>query len=116
MDVEARVSVTPIEHVTLAGGGYTGKMGKKTQGTTTFHTANRFNALAAYTTKKYRLGVEYFAAENWNNVTTAVSDKADGYSVFGSYNFTDKVGAFARYDWVKQIGSATCMDRVCKDV
>jgi hypothetical protein len=101
MDVEARVSVMPIDHVTLAVGGYTGKLGKETQGATTFHTANRFNALAAYTTKQYRFGVEYFSAEDWNNVTTAASDKADGYSIFGSYMFTDKVGAFARYDWVK---------------
>ncbi|WP_421932001.1 hypothetical protein [Phenylobacterium sp.] len=101
MDVEARVSVTPIDHVTLAIGGYTGKLGKETQGATTFHTANRFNALAAYTTKQYRFGVEYFSAENWNNVTTAASDSADGYSVFGSYAFNDKLGAFARYDWVK---------------
>lgn len=101
MDVEARVSVTPIDHVTLAIGGYTGKLGKEAQGATTFHTANRFNALAAYTTKQYRFGVEYFSAENWNNVTTAASDSADGYSVFGAYAFNDKLGAFARYDWVK---------------
>lgn len=101
MDVEARLSIIPVEHVTLAVGGYTGKLGKETQGATTFHTANRFNALAAYTTKKFRVGAEYFTAENWNNVTTAVSDKSDGYSLFGSYMFTDQVGVFGRYDRVK---------------
>lgn len=95
------VENTLIDHVTLAIGGYTGKLGKETQGATTFHTANHFNALAAYTTKQYRFGVKYFSAENWNNVTTAASDSADGYSVFGSYAFNDKLGAFARYDWVK---------------
>ena len=33
------------------------------------HTATRFDALAAYTDKRIRAGVEYFAAKNWNNVT-----------------------------------------------
>jgi hypothetical protein len=101
MDVEGRVSVVPIDGVTLAVGGYTGKLGKDTQGAVTFHTANRFDALAAYTTKKYRFGVEYFAAKDWNNVTTAGSDKSDGYSLFGSFNFTPQIAVFGRYDWLK---------------
>lgn len=102
MDIEGRISVVPIEHVTLAVGGYSGKLGKETEGATNiYHTANRFNALAAYTTKQYRIGVEYFSAEDWNNVTTTTSDKSDGYSLFGSYSFTDKISAFGRYDYVK---------------
>lgn len=100
MDVEARVSAK-IDKINLAVGGYTGKLGKDTQGATTYHTANRFNALAAYVDPKFRVGVEYFNASNWTNVATATSDKADGYSVFGSYNFTDKISAFGRYDYVK---------------
>ncbi len=47
------------------------------------------------------MGVEYFSAKNWNNVTTAGSDKSNGYALFGSYGFTDKITAFGRYDWVK---------------
>lgn len=102
MDVEGRVSVTPIDHVILAVGGYTGKLGKETEGATNiYHTANRFNALAAYTTKQYRVGVEYFSAEDWNNITTTASDKSKGYSVFGTYAFNDQFSAFGRYDWVK---------------
>lgn len=102
MDIEGRLSVTPVDHLTLAVGGYSGKLGKDTQGATNVrHTATRFNALAAYTTKEYRVGVEYFSAKNWNNVTTAAQDKANGYSVFGSYSFNDKFAAFGRYDWVK---------------
>jgi len=102
MDIEGRLSVTPVDHLTLAVGGYSGKLGKETQGATNVrHTATRFNALAAYATKQYRFGVEYFAAQNWNNVTTAAKDKANGYSVFGSYSFNDKFAAFGRYDWVK---------------
>lgn len=99
MDVEARLS-TKIDKINLGIGGYTGKLGKDVQGATTFHTASRFNALAAYVDPKFRVGVEYFATENWSNVTTAASDKADGYSVFGSYNVTDKVSVFGRYDRV----------------
>jgi hypothetical protein len=102
MDVEGRVSVAPIDHVILAVGGYTGKLGKETEGATNiYHTANRFNALAAYTTKQYRVGVEYFSAEDWNNITTTASDKSKGYSVFGAYSFNDQFSAFGRYDWVK---------------
>lgn len=102
MDIEGRVSVTPIDHVVLAVGGYSGKLGKDTEGAVNvFHTATRFNALAAYTAKDYRFGVEYFSASNWNNVTTATKDSSDGYSLFGSYRFTDTLGAFGRYDWVK---------------
>ena len=102
MDIEGRLSVVPIDHLTLAVGGYSGKLGKDTEGAVNvYHTANRFDALAAYTTKQYRIGVEYFSSEDWNNVTTTTSDKADGYSAFGSYSFTDQISAFGRYDYVK---------------
>ncbi|WP_374576146.1 hypothetical protein [Phenylobacterium sp.] len=100
MDVEGRVSAK-LDKINLAIGGYSGKLGKDTQGATTYHTANRFDALAAYVDPKFRVGVEYFAAEDWSNVATVASDKSDGYSLFGSYNFTDKISAFGRYDYVK---------------
>ncbi|MDP1632755.1 MAG: porin [Caulobacter sp.] len=101
MDVEARVSITPIENVTLAVGGYTGKLGKSKEGVTTYHTANRFNAIAAYTDKTVRVGVEYFKAEDWGNVTSVASDSAEGYSVFGSYQINPKFNVFGRYDRVE---------------
>jgi len=100
MDFEGRVNVT-YKDFTVAVGGYTGRLGKKTEGATNvFHTASRFNALAAYVHGPARIGVEYFSAKDWNNVTTAASDKSDGYSVFGSYQFTPLISAFARYDRV----------------
>lgn len=101
MDIEGRISITPVEHLTLAVGGYTGKLGKSKQGVTTYHTANRFDALAAYTTSQFRVGVEYFKSEDWNNVSTLTSDSAEGYSVFGSYQISPTVAAFARYDRVE---------------
>jgi hypothetical protein len=101
MDIEGRIAFVPVDHLTLAVGGYSGKLGKDNKGSVVFHTANRFNAVAAYTTPKFRVGAEYFTAKNWNNVTTVGTDKSDGYSLFASYNFTDKISAFGRYDRVK---------------
>lgn len=101
MDVEGRVS-TSFDGITLGLGGYSGKLGKDIQGgPPTFHTASRWDAIAAYATPRFRIGLEYFAAEDWNNVTTVASDKSDGASLFGNFNFTPQVSVFGRYDWVK---------------
>lgn len=100
MDVEGRVNVN-FDNIVLAIGGYTGKLGKDTEGAITYNTASRFDALAAYTTKRFRVGAEYFSASDWNNVTTKTTDSSEGWGVFGSYNLTDKIGVFGRYDWVQ---------------
>lgn len=101
LDLEGRVSVNPIKPITLGVGGYTGKLGKSADNGASTHRATRFNAVAAYTDKHVRAGVEYFAAKNWNNVTTVGTDKSNGWSAFGSYAFTPQIAAFGRYDWVK---------------
>jgi hypothetical protein len=104
LDLEGRVSVNPLKVLTFAVGGYTGKLGKSAGNlpeTATPHTASRFDALAAYTDKRIRAGVEYFAAKNWNNVATVARDKSDGWSAFGSFAVTPQILAFGRYDWVK---------------
>jgi hypothetical protein len=104
IDLEGRVSVNPMKNITLGVGGYSGRLGKSAANlpeTATPHRATRFNAVAAYTDKRIRAGVEYFAAKNWNNVATATSDKSDGWSAFGSFAFTPKIAAFGRYDWVR---------------
>ena len=104
LDLEGRVSVNPVKEVTLAVGGYTGKLGKSAAGQapgTTPHKAERFDALAAWTDKRIRAGVEYFAAKNWNTVTSTLNDKSHGWSAFGSFAFTPKISVFGRYDWVK---------------
>jgi hypothetical protein len=100
IDLEGRVS-TSLNGFTVGVGGYTGKLGKDAQGVATFHRAERFDAIAAYKTKRFGIGAEYFATKNWNNVTTAAGDKADGVSVFGSFNFTPQISAFGRYDHVR---------------
>ena len=101
IDLEGRISASPIKNVTLAIGGYTGKLGKSSDPVPAMHRATRWNALAAYTGSRIRAGVEYFEAKNWNNVTTTATDSSSGWSAFGSFAFTPKLSLFGRYDWVK---------------
>lgn len=101
IDLEGRISVNPVKPITLAVGGYTGKLGKSSDNGADTRRATRVDALAAYTDKRVRLGVEYFAAKNWLSVNTGVADKSNGWSAFGSFAFTPKISAFGRYDWVK---------------
>jgi hypothetical protein len=98
VDFEGRVSFVPIDGLTLAAGFYSGKLGQDKESTDALHTAERWDALAAYVNSRLRVGAEYFQAKNWRNVLTAATDKADGYSVWGSWNFNDRMSAFARYD------------------
>ena len=100
MDFEGRVDLD-VDNFILAVGGYVGKLGKDIHGTTTNHTAGRFDALAAYKTKKAVAGVEYFRAENWMNVATVASDSAQGVSAFATYHFTPMWAVFGRYDYVE---------------
>lgn len=103
VDFEARLGFMPVKGLTLAVGGYSGKLGKDIEGTVTppQHTAERVDALAAYVDGPLRLGAEYFQAKDWNQVTTVASDKADGFSAWASYNFSGNWGAFARGDSAK---------------
>ncbi|MGZ3265667.1 MAG: hypothetical protein ACXWI4_08220, partial [Croceibacterium sp.] len=50
---------------------------------------------------RFTLGGEYFSAKNWTQINALPSDKADGWSVFGSANVVPKISVFGRYDWVK---------------
>ncbi|AND67755.1 hypothetical protein ATSB10_03010 [Dyella thiooxydans] len=101
VDVEARVGFVPFENAVIAVGGYDGHRGKEVQGGGSTNTASRADLLLAYADKNYRFGAEYFTAKNWNNVTTISTDKADGYSVWGSVAVADGVSLFARYDSAK---------------
>ena len=110
IDLEGRIDVHPIKNITLAVGGYTGKLGKSNDTVNVNHHATRFNALAAYTDKRIRAGVEYFHAKDWNNIQTApepnpapitASDSARGWSAFGSFVINPQFNVFGRYEWVK---------------
>jgi len=97
MDFEGRVSAN-WNHFVLGVGGYVGKLGKDVEGTPTYHTAKRLDVIGAWVTDRARLGVEYFHATDFKNVTTVASDTADGYGVFASYQFDPKWSVFGRYD------------------
>jgi hypothetical protein len=101
MDVEGRLGFVPMDGMVIAVGAYSGTLGKETETTDSLHDANRVDFTAAYASKDFRLGVEYFQAKNWNNVLTAASDKADGYSVWGSVALGEASSLFARYDSAK---------------
>lgn len=101
IDVEGRVSAN-FDGFTLGIGGYDGKLGKDVEGAVVHHTATRFNALAGYTNDMFRVGVEYFSANNFLNVTNTTTDKDTGYSGFASVKFAPQWAAFGRYDWVEE--------------
>jgi len=99
LDFEGRLSFAPTEQTVVGIGAYSGTLGKEKQTVDANHTANRLDFLAAYMSGKTRFGVEYFQANNWNNVTTLASDKASGWSVWGSMGLNEKgVTVFGRYD------------------
>lgn len=100
VDFEARIGFMPVKGLTLALGGYSGKLGKDVEGSATppQHTAERTDALVAYVNGPLRVGAEWFQAKDWNQVITPATDEADGVSVWGSYDFAPKWSVFARYD------------------
>ena len=99
LDVEGRLSYAPTDSIVLGVGAYSGNLGKETQTVNALHTANRVDFLAAYASGNTRFGVEYFQAKNWNNVLTAASDKANGWSAWGSVGLTNGgITLFGRYD------------------
>jgi Gram-negative porin len=103
MDFEGRVGVMPVKGLNLAVGFYNGKLGKNTESNAanpavSINTANRVNVLAAYSYTMFNVGAEYFTAKNWAVTST---DKADGFSVYGSVKPIEQVAVFARYDQAK---------------
>ena len=100
MDFEGRVNVNYMGFVAGVGG-YTGKesLNIDALAPTTFHTANRFDAVVAYVNPLFRVGLQYFDATNWKQLGAVASDEQDAYSAFGSFNFTPQISLFARYDW-----------------
>lgn len=99
LDFEGRLSFAPSDKTVVGIGTYTGTLGKEKQTVNALHTANRMDFLAAYMSGTTRFGVEYFQAKNWNNVLSVASDKASGWSLWGSVGLNDKgVTLFGRYD------------------
>ena len=95
--------MNPIKPITLAVGGYTGKLGKSSDNLPDSATLTEQSAsmrLLLTPTPRSR-GRRIFRHQDWNNVASAFSDKSNGWSGFGSFAFTPKIAVFGRYDWVK---------------
>lgn len=101
VDEEGRVAFAPVEGLTIALGGYSGKRDQDTEAVPAINTASRWDVLANYKVSAFHVGVEYFTADNWNNVTSVATDKADGYSLFGDVTIAPDVALFVRYDSAK---------------
>ena len=113
VDFEGRVGFVTFENMIVAIGGYSGHRGQETENTDSPNTAQRGDLMVAYASDAFRLGAEYFTAKNWNNVLTTATDKANGYSLWGSVAIADGVNLFARYDNAKL---SKTLDRDNKDV
>lgn len=113
VDIEGRVGFVPFENMVVAIGGYRGHRGQETENITAPNTAERGDFMVAYASDAFRLGAEYFTAKNWNNVLSTATDKADGYSLWGSVAVADGVNLFARYDNAKL---SKTLDHANKDV
>lgn len=100
VDFEGRAGFQPFKGMVIAVGGYSGDLGKDTTTSPALHDAHRYDAMVAYNAHNLRLGAEYFKATNWNNVTSLPTDSANGYSLWGSYDF-GAAALFARYDRAK---------------
>lgn len=118
VDVEGRIALIPVTGLTIALGGYSGHLGQVNASNENYptNTATRFDVAIGYTIAGFNIGGEYFTAKNYktaNSVTGAFdtsavvaaaatgkvpSDKADGESLWASYNFMPRYSLFARYD------------------
>lgn len=109
VDLEGRVSYSPIKELTLAVGGYDGKRGKdNVADDAKVRTTQRANALIVYRNDSFGVGVEYFNARNWDDVLHGFDgsvllnngDKANGYSVFADWSFARRWALFGRHDQI----------------
>lgn len=107
VDFEGRISLVPVAGLTLAVGGYSGERGTEVTGAAFApqHTAQRLDAFASYVQPAFRVGAEYFSANNWNRLALqaapVASDHSDGYSVWAAAKIAPKFEAFARHDSAK---------------
>jgi len=121
VDFEGRVSLNPIDWLTLGAGFYTGHLGKIDATTKDFpqNTASRWNVIAVVEVVGLKVGIEFFQAKNYKTVnnpaeaafgsssivnsdgTPPTSDKAQGGMVFASYEITNRWSIFSRYDNAK---------------
>ncbi|MGD8377964.1 MAG: porin [Gammaproteobacteria bacterium] len=100
MDIEGRLGFAPMDGMQIALGAYSGKRGQDFETRSAANTASRGDLLVAYAKDGIRVGGEYFTAKDWDT-TQAASDKADGFSIWGSMPVSETSNVFARFDTAK---------------
>lgn len=120
VDYEGRVGLTPVSWLTFGAGFYSGHLGQINTSNQNFpkNSASRWDAAVGVHAGGFRIGGEYFEAKNYksanpttgvystsaitsNSSTAPVSDKADGYSFWSSFDFNEMWSIFGRYDQAK---------------
>lgn len=97
-DVELRLGWQPTAHTVLALGGYRGHRALDGGEQPALRTAQRWDAMAAYADKRFRLGAQYFRVDNWDQVRTPRADAARGWSAWASMRLGSQWVLFARHD------------------
>ncbi len=118
VDLDSRVSVQALDWLTFGVGFYDGHLGQVTSANASYpnHTATRLDGVVAVHFSSFRVGAEYFRANDFktvNNTADATygtstivtsngaappTDTAAGYSLWATYNFTPQWAVFGRYD------------------
>jgi Phosphate-selective porin O and P len=124
VDFEGRLSVKPLDWLTLAIGGYTGHIGQVTSVNSNLdnNAVARYDALIAVKTHGFTAIVEFMDAKNYKTVNTSGSlggsgapstiigssptlapepDQAAGIMGFLSYTINPELSVFTRYDQFK---------------
>jgi hypothetical protein len=97
VDFEGRVSLEPIQGLTFAVGGYSGKRGNDTDAVPAKQTATRYDGLVNWVIGPVKVGGEVFTANEWNQVTTTKKDKSEGFSTWLQLTFAKDWMAFGGY-------------------
>ena len=110
VDFEGRLAIEPIAGLKVAVGGYRGKRGQKVDvppgSTARFQDATRWDAMASYANPHFRVGGEWFKAEDWANTRFTApaagrptpSDEAEGWSVWGAWVISPTLEVIGRHD------------------
>lgn len=97
-DYEARLSWQPVNGLQFHVGGYRGTLTQDKDNRPHYHTAQRWNTGVTYVEGPWRVGAEYFYADNWRQINQPESDAANGTSVWGAYQINPQYAVSLRHD------------------
>lgn len=101
VDFEGRVALEPLQGLTFAVGAYQGRLGRDSYSAPSTREATRYDLLASYRTTAFNVGAEYFHESDWGLTASPLSDRGEGYSVWGQAVIQGPFSVFARYDRTK---------------